>query len=340
MLTPAHPFLWQFISYSFLHGGLMHIIGNMFFLYLFGNNVNDKIGHIGYLCFYLAGAVFSGVGHTVFNSSSTIPTLGSSGAIAAVTGAYLMLFPQTLITVLYWFYIIGTTEVPALYFIAFKMILIDNLIVRYTPNVAYDAHLAGYTFGMAAILGLLATGLIDGSNFDLWAMVKRWNRRRHYQDVVSSGYDPFTGEVRTKQIKVREIRTTPAAPGNGKIAELRNEISSRIAQRNLASAAQAYLELIQIDGSQILPRQQLLDVANQLASENRHAEAARAYEQFLTHYGNYEYAEQVELMLGIFYSRYLNKPEPAIKHLQAASEKLAEPSQLKMCRDELARLKK
>jgi membrane associated rhomboid family serine protease len=340
MLTPAHPFLWQFISYSFLHGGLMHIIGNMFFLYLFGNNVNDKIGHIGYLCFYLAGAVFSGVGHTVFNSSSTIPTLGASGAIAAVTGAYLMLFPQTLITVLYWFYIIGTTEVPALYFIAFKMILIDNLIVRYTPNVAYDAHLAGYTFGMAAILGLLATGLIDGSNFDLWAMMRRWNRRRRYQDVVSSGYDPFTGEVRTKQIKVREIRTTPSETNQGKITELRNEISSRIAQRNLASAAQAYLELIQIDGSQILPRQQLLDVANQLASENRHAEAACAYEQFLTHYSNYEYAEQVELMLGIFYSRYLNKPEPAIKHLQAASEKLADPSQLKMCRDELDRLKK
>ena len=340
MLTPAHPFLWQFISYSFLHGGLMHIIGNMFFLYLFGNNVNDKIGHIGYLCFYLAGAVFSGIGHTVFNSSSTIPTLGASGAIAAVTGAYLMLFPQTLITVLYWFYFIGTTEVPALYFIAFKMILIDNLIVRYTPGVAYDAHLAGYTFGMAAILGLLATGLIDGSNFDLWAMVKRWNRRRHYQDVVSSGYDPFTGEVRTKQIKVREIRTAPSETNEGKITELRNEISNRIAQRNLASAAQVYLELIQIDGLQILPRQQLLDVANQLASENRHAEAARAYEQFLTHYSNYEYAEQVELMLGIFYSRYLGKPEPAIKHLQAASEKLADPSQLKMCRDELARLKK
>jgi tetratricopeptide (TPR) repeat protein len=193
---------------------------------------------------------------------------------------------------------------------------------------------------MAAILGLLATGLIDGSNFDLWAMMRRWNRRRRYQDVVSSGHDPFTGEVRTKQIKVREIRTAPSETNQGKITELRNEISSRIAQRNLASAAQVYLELIQIDGSQILPRQQLLDVANQLASENRHDEAARAYEQFLTHYSNYEYAEQVELMLGIFYSRYLGKPELAIKHLQAASEKLTDPSQLKMCRDELARLKK
>ncbi|MHC4584056.1 MAG: rhomboid family intramembrane serine protease, partial [Planctomycetota bacterium] len=116
-LIPVRPYLWQFVSYAFLHGGLMHIIGNMFFLYLFGNNVNDKLGNIGYLCFYLAGAVFSGIGHTVIHFSSSAPTLGASGAVAAVTGAYLVLFPQTLITVLYWLIFIGMIEVPALYFI-------------------------------------------------------------------------------------------------------------------------------------------------------------------------------------------------------------------------------
>jgi membrane associated rhomboid family serine protease len=58
---------------------------------LFGNNVNDKLGHIGYLCFYLAGAIFSGIGHTVLHLSSSIPTVGASGAIAAVTGAYMVL---------------------------------------------------------------------------------------------------------------------------------------------------------------------------------------------------------------------------------------------------------
>jgi len=340
MLTPTRPKLWQFITYAFLHGGPLHIIGNMFFLYLFGNNVNDKLGHIGYLCFYLAGAVFSGIGHTIFNSSSTAPTLGASGAIAAVTGAYLVLFPQTLITVMYWFYIIGTTEVPALYFIVLKMILFDNLIVAYTPGVAYDAHLAGYAFGIASILGLLTAGLISGSGFDLWAMIRRWGRRRRYQDVVSSGYDPFTGEVKAKRIEARELKGAPVRQNQDKITELRNEISSRIARRDLASAAQLYLDLIGLDSEQILPRQHLLDIANQLVSDNppRRTEAARAYEQFLTHYSSYEYAEQVELMLGILYSRYLNKPEPAIKHLQAAAEKLADPTQLKMCRDELARL--
>ncbi len=93
----------QFLTYAFLHNGLLHIVGNMFFLYLFGNNINDKFGHLWYIVFYLAGAVFSGVGHTLVNLSSYAPTLGASGAVAAVTGAYLVLYPQTLITVLYWF---------------------------------------------------------------------------------------------------------------------------------------------------------------------------------------------------------------------------------------------
>jgi len=339
-LIPARPYLWQFVSYAFLHGGLMHIFFNMFFLYLFGNNVNDKLGNIGYLCFYLAGAVFSGIGHTVVHASSIIPTLGASGAVAAVTGAYLVLFPQTLITVLYWFFFIGMIEVPTLYFIVLKMIIIDNVITRYTSNVAYDAHLAGYAFGIAAMVGMLAVGLIGSSNFDLWAMIKRWNRRRRYRDAVSSGYDPFSGRTENKRVKAKEVKKSPAEQQKDeKSKELRSEISKRIAERNLPAAAGLYLELMSHDSNQILPKQHLLDIANQLAGENKHAESAQAYEQFLSRYNNYEYAEQVELMLGILYCRYLNQPQLAIKYLEAAAKKLTDPGQLKMCNDELARLK-
>ena len=338
MLTTVKPQLWQFVSYAFLHGGFLHIIGNMFFLYLFGNNVNDKLGHIGYLCFYLAGAVFSGIGHTVVHSSSPIPTLGASGAVAAVTGAYLVLFPQTLITVFYWLFFIGAMEVPALYFIAFKMILIDNVIARFTPQVAYDAHLAGYAFGIAAIIALLATGLIGGSSFDLWAMIRQWNRRRRYRDAVSSGYDPFSGRVGSRQVKAKEVKSPAEQQKDEKSQELRDEISKRMLERNLPVAAEVYLKLMMHDSEQILSRQNLLDIANQLAGDNKPAESARAYEQFLTHYGSYEYAEQVELMLGILYCRYLNQPKLAVKYLEAAAKKLTDPGQLKMCKDELARL--
>ena len=91
---------------------------------------------------------------------------------------------------------------------------------------------------------------------------------------------------------------------------------------------------------QILPRQQLLDIANQLAGENKHVEAAKAYEQFLKHYSTYEYSEQVQLMLGLIYSRYLNQSDKAIQHLEEAEKKLHDPNQQKMCRDELAQLQK
>ena len=97
---------------------------------------------------------------------------------------------------------------------------------------------------------------------------------------------------------------------------------------------------MRIDDKQVLPRQSLLDIANQLASENKSTEAAAAYEQFLAHYKNYEYTEQVQLMLGILYSRYLDKPQLALKYLKAAAEKLSDSGQLKMCRQELARLQK
>jgi membrane associated rhomboid family serine protease len=335
-LVSKRPYLWQFVSYAFLHGGFWHIFFNMFFLYLFGNNVNDKLGNIGYLCFYLAGAVFSGIGHILFSAANVI---GASGAVAAVTGAYLVLFPQTLITVLYFFFFIGTLDVPALYFILLKMIIIDNVIARYTPQVAYDAHLAGYAFGITAILALLAIGLISGSSFDLWAMIKRWNRRRQYRDSVSGGFDPFSGRTETRRIKVKEVKSPAEQQKDEKSKELRNKISKRIAERNLPAAAGLYLELMSHDSSQILPRQHLLDIANQLAGDNKPVESAQSYEQFLAHYGNYEYAEQVELMLGILYCRYLNQPELAIKYLEAAAKKLTDPGQLKMCQDELARLK-
>lgn len=336
--TPGRMYLWQFVSYAFLHGGLLHILGNMYFLYLFGNNVNDKLGHIGYLCFYLAGAIFSGIGH-VFMSGA--PVLGASGAVAAVTGAYLVLFPQTLITVLYWFFFIGMIELPALYFIAFKLIIWDNVVqpsIAPPVAVAYSAHLAGYAFGIAAMIVMLAVGLISGSQYDLWAMIKRWNRRRRYRDVVSSGYDPYTGR-QTRHIRVKEvIKTAAQQQKEEQIRDVRNEISNRIAERNLPAAARAYLDLMKLDNEQLLPRQYLLDVANQLAGENKYIESARAYEQFLAHYGSYEYSEQVELMLGILYSRYLKQTEPAIKHLKIAVDKLTDPGQLKMCRDELIRL--
>lgn len=338
MLYPNLPYLWQFVSYAFLHGSLAHIFGNMYFLYMFGNNVNDKLGHLGYVCLYLAGAVFSAIGHTLLSSH---PVLGASGAVAAVTGAYLVLFPQSVITVLYWFFLIGTFELSALVFIVFKLIVWDNILEpQLAPAaIAYGAHLAGYAFGIAAILFLLATGLLSRGQFDLWAMMKRWHRRRLYRDAVARGFDPFAGQAQAQKVTVKEIQKTPAQmQKEEKIMQLRAAIADRISQANLPAAVDLYSELINLDAEQILPRQALLDIANQLTAAGKPDEAARAYEKFLTHYGNYEYIEQVQLMLGILYARYLDRPDAAASYLRAARDKLIDPGQKQMCDDELAKL--
>jgi len=275
----------------------------------------------------------------LLNAHSTAPTIGASGAVAAVTGAYLVLFPQTLVTVVYWFFIIGTIEVPALYFIGLKMILLDNLIGRMANDVAYDAHLAGYLYGIVLTLSLLSVGLLTGPTVDLLTMLRHWNRRRAYHWSVAGGYDPFAAMPGRKPVVAREIDMTAAKMAvDSRAREIVDEIRTRLSQRNLAAAADLYVKLMGIDNQQVLPQQALLDIANQLASEQRTTEAAWAYEQFLTHYGSYEHSGQVALMLGLLYARYLHRKSKAVEYLNRAVGKLSDEAQLKMCRDELARL--
>jgi tetratricopeptide (TPR) repeat protein len=228
-------------------------------------------------------------------------------------------------------------EVPAIYLILLKMIFIDNIISRSAQNVAYDAHLAGYTFGIGAILLLLATKLLPQDDFDLWATIKRWNARRVYRDVVTESGDPFAGQI-SKKVKAKEVKTETQKQADEKITAVRQEILTRISQGNLASAAELYQESTQDDAGQPLPRQPILDIANQLMSTGNWTAAAGAYERFLVYYSTTEHSDQVQLMLGIIYARYLPDKTKALDHLKKAYEKLNDPAQKKLCADEILRL--
>ncbi|MBN1766825.1 MAG: rhomboid family intramembrane serine protease [Sedimentisphaerales bacterium] len=341
-LDPEEPLIFQFVTCTFLHANLLHIIGNMFFLYVFGNNVNDKLGNLGYLLLYLGGGVFSSLGHALFNSS---PVIGASGAVAAITGAYMVLFPQTRIHVLYFFIFIGTFDVPAMYFILFKLIVYDNVIFpSMSPgvsNVAHGAHMAGYLFGIGIPLILLALKILPHSHFDLWALIDRWHRRKQYRSMVNKGYNAFgPDQVITKKVDVKVKNSALTDTQEEHIIELRAEISQAITNANLDEAVNKYLELITIRRQEVLPQQQQLDVANKLMQMGRHEEAALAYHTFLTHYERlYPFTEQIHLMLGLIYSRYLNQRQYALKHLKEAIEKLTDPGQKNMCQAELDHLK-
>ena len=340
-LIPRHPALYQFVTYAFLHGGWLHLIGNMIFLYIFGNNVNERLGHLGFALLYLGGAIFSGVGHAFLNPASPVPTLGASGAVATVTGAYLVLFPKTYVHVFYWLIFIGTVNIPALYFILFKLIIYDNLL-QLVPawskggNVAYLAHLAGYFYGMLIPLALLGLKLMPRSPYDLWALLARWRRRRAYAQVVQRGYDPYgvgpSGRLRVKS------RVTRADPQAEQIRQKRTEVVQAAHTSDMNKAVEAYLELKQLDPGQVLPEQPQLDIANKLMHMGRHRDAAQAYEAFIGHYQKYPFMDQVELMLGLLYSRYLDEHDQAKQYLASALERLGDPTQRQMCQDELERL--
>jgi membrane associated rhomboid family serine protease len=148
--------LFTLFTSMFLHGGWMHLIGNMLFLWVFGDNIEAVLGHIGYLIFYLVGGLAASAAHIVFNLGSDIPSVGASGAIAAVLGAYLVMFPKSRIKVLVFLgYRAGVTRVTALLFLGIWALtqLFNGVASLGTPTaqtsgVAFWAHIGGFVLGL------------------------------------------------------------------------------------------------------------------------------------------------------------------------------------------------
>lgn len=143
----------------FLHGGWMHLIGNMWFLWIYGDNIEDILGHSKYLVFYLLCGVAAGLVHLVFNAGSRIPTIGASGAIAGVMGAYMAKFPHSkVLTLIPLFIFITTMEIPAVFILAYWFLLqIFSGVgqIGYSSassgGVAWFAHIGGFVAGYILI---------------------------------------------------------------------------------------------------------------------------------------------------------------------------------------------
>jgi membrane associated rhomboid family serine protease len=143
----------------FMHGGLLHLGGNMLFLWIFGNNVEDAMGPVKYLLFYLLGGVAALALQVVIDPSSTVPTLGASGAIAAVLGGYILLFPKArVVTVIFIVFFFTILELPAM--LVLGIWFVQQALFGYFDlaqpsggggGVAYFAHIGGFVFGLAAV---------------------------------------------------------------------------------------------------------------------------------------------------------------------------------------------
>lgn len=336
LLNARNPHLYQFVTYAFLHGDIWHLVSNMLFLYIFGNNICDRLGGGAYLAFYLAGAVFAAVGYVPFQETKM---LGASGAVSAVTGAYIALMPRSHITILYFFFLIGTFEFPSMWFIL--AYFAQDVMLNFGQNtgVAHLAHISGSIFGFLVCMILLKVRLLPRDHFDMLSLLDRWNRRRQYQAVVRQGYDPFAYTP-----KPAPAIEGARPPGKGppalldRVQDLRGEISTSISHGQMQQAAGQYAQLLAIDPGQTLARSSQLELAIYLYGQQQYAAAAQAYELFVKSYPSSENAGQVYLMLGMAYARYLNNPARAKETLLEAIRLLHSDRELQLAKGELLRL--
>ncbi|EQB62878.1 MAG: Rhomboid family protein [candidate division Zixibacteria bacterium RBG-1] len=154
-ITPEAPFPvnMTLLTSMFLHGGWLHIIGNMLYLWIFGNNIEDKLGHFKFIIFYLVSGIIASLVFVLSSPNSTVPMVGASGAIAGVLGAYLLKFPHArILTLIFLGFFVRIVRIPAVYVLGFwfviQLIYALPSIGSNTGGVAWFAHIGGFVAGM------------------------------------------------------------------------------------------------------------------------------------------------------------------------------------------------
>ena len=155
---PATAWWLTIITSMFMHGGVLHLVGNMLFLWVFGNNIEDSMGKVKFVIFYLLGGAAAVYAHAIFDATSTVPMVGASGAVSAVLGAYILLHPRArVLTLIFLLFFVTLIELPAMALIGLWFVLQvipaigETTGVTGGDGVAYLAHVGGFIFGLAAV---------------------------------------------------------------------------------------------------------------------------------------------------------------------------------------------
>jgi membrane associated rhomboid family serine protease len=177
------------VTSMFLHGGLLHLGGNLLFLWIFANNIEDHLGHVRFALFYLLGGLAASALHIVLNVDSTIPIVGASGAIAGVMGAYLVWFPQAPVrTLVFLGFFITVIDVRAMWLLGFWFV--SQFFTNPNSGVAWAAHVGGFVFGMLVALLVRSSRWLRRST---WTADYRPPRGRGaaWDDTGGAGHRPY-----------------------------------------------------------------------------------------------------------------------------------------------------
>jgi membrane associated rhomboid family serine protease len=158
-VVPASFVPASLITSIFLHGGWLHVIGNMWYLWIFGDNVEDRMGHGRFLAFYLLCGIGASLGHMALSPGSTLPTIGASGAIAGVMGAYLVLYPRSkVLTLIPLIFFVEIIELPAILLLGFWFVMqlfsagaVAANASAQSGGIAFAAHVTGFLLGVVGV---------------------------------------------------------------------------------------------------------------------------------------------------------------------------------------------
>lgn len=332
-LHPTEPKTIQFLTSMFLHADIWHLLGNMVFLFVFGNSLEDRLGKAGYLFFYLAGGAFSGLGHAMVETS---PILGASGAVNAVTGAYLALFPVAKVTVLFFFFIVGFLEVPSMWLILLRFVLDAIQFTTNAGGVAYLAHISGSVYGFLLGMILLWTRILPREPYDMLSLLEHRKRRAEFRALTRKGFEPWQSQGGPRS--ANSGQAAAPTPAELRIMDKRAEVSRALSTKHLDRAAELYAELLDLDADQVLSPQAQVELANHVAGTGHHELAARMYELYLNTYKSTADREQLELMLALLYIRYLKRGQRARELLGTAMPKLRDSGQISLAQSLLQQL--
>jgi membrane associated rhomboid family serine protease len=334
------------VTSAFLHGGFFHILFNMLFLWVFGDNIEDRLGHLLYLAFYIGGAVCADFIYAAANSGSSIPAIGASGAVAAVMGAYMMMLPKVKVKFFYFFYYrAGVFAISAIYAIGLWALLQVFYYVALEAEglggVAYSAHLGGFGYGLVA--GAIAAIILKSIRREQIEMVDRWRGEKTSAQRLSvtphgSGYTE--GALRKqREFEARPERLRGPRPlTHNYVSEAQENVVSLLSRGKEKEALEQYLAFIRKFRYASLPAQEQLRIADLFLTTEQYRPAQEAYERFLRHYPQGRHADEVKFNLAMLCAQYTQDYSTARRLLKELIRSTGDSVKLVQLEEELSRV--
>ncbi len=333
--VPAAPTLSTAFASMFMHAGWMHLLGNMLFLWIFGDNVEARLGRIGYLAAYLATGLAATLIHGMIDSGSAIPSLGASGAISGVQGLYVVLFPRNRVKLFIAMYVVTIIRVQALWVILFWFVLQDLLPFLLQTSilgggVAHAAHLGGFASGILLALALKPLAARVAQEARVGTLPGGVSVRSPWAAV-----DPYSAERRTRGV----LPAREALVGRPEVAASAPDAPARIQALWDAGAyeqsATAFVLALGTGRTLALPEPSYLRICARLYERAHWDEARLGFEGFLKTYPSGRGAPVAAFGLGMILLRRDGDPAAARPYLERASRDHPDPAVRAMALREL-----